>query len=987
MQSGYDLRILIQEAQSRWLKPPEVLFILQNHKDHQLTDKPPQRPSSGSLFLFNKRVLRFFRKDGHSWRRKRDGRTISEAHERLKVGNAEALNCYYAHGDVNPNFQRRSYWMLDPGFEHIVLVHYRDITEFQGRHNGESSSQLSPESYSTLSHFPSSYNTQFAGSTDVVSDLHDPYHSVSSPGSAEVSSSAVIKNGNMNYFDMTKSTQELNSSPSLEINKALRRLEEQLSLNDDSLEQMGLIYSGLEDSNDTTHTIRNQNLPQSAVVQDDFNNFMAQQCSGEQGKEHYYQQFGDGFSIDKEAAAWNGMLDCFSDSAGVGPGQSHFEESNKNAIVLPSSVKEPVEEQDISEWINFEAETPENSPNLLPQEDEEFKFSAHPSAMNFYEGNQYHFTEMLKQDQIGVPLQATPSPTISQKQKFTLHEISPDWGYANETTKVIIIGSFLCDPSDRGLTCMFGDIEVPMEIIQEGVIRCHAPPNLPGKVSLCITSGNHESCSEVKEFEYRVNPSNWSQSNVSKTEESKNLEELLLLVRLVQMLLSDLPVQKKGNSRSENSLLDKVKAGEESWAQFIEALLVGTLTSSSTKDWLLEELLKEKMQHWLSSRLLDGFDQAQCSLSKKEQGIIHMVSGLGFEWALNAILDAGVSVDFRDINGWTALHWAARFGREKMVAELIAAGASAGAVTDPYSLDPTGKTPASIAASCGHKGLAGYLSEVSLTSHLSSLTMAESELSKNSAEVEAERTLDSISNTSLIAADHQLPLKQTLAAVRNASQAAARIQSAFRAHSFRRRQAASTSATDSGDAYNFFSHDVYGLSAASKLAFRNTRDNNAAALSIQKKYRGWKGRKEFLAYRKKVVKIQAHVRGHQVRKNYKVICWAVGVLEKVVLRWRRRGSGLRGFRPEAGCTDEVEDEDIVKVFRKQKVDVAIDEAVSRVLSMVDSVEAREQYHRMLEKYGQAKAKLEGSTSEASTSSEISNMENDSGICRGERQPF
>lgn len=139
---------------------------------------------------------------------------------------------------------------------------------------------MSPESYSTLSHIPSSYTTQFAGSTDVVSDLQDPYHSVSSPGSTEVSSSAVIKNGSMNYFDMTKSTQELNASPSLEINKALRRLEEQLSLNDDSLEQIGLIYSGHEDSNDTTHTVRNQYLSQSAVVQDDFDNLMVQQCSG-----------------------------------------------------------------------------------------------------------------------------------------------------------------------------------------------------------------------------------------------------------------------------------------------------------------------------------------------------------------------------------------------------------------------------------------------------------------------------------------------------------------------------------------------------------------------------------------------------------------------------------------------------------------------------------------------------------------------------------
>lgn len=41
--------------------------------------------TGGSLFLFNKRVLRFFRKDGHSWRKKKDGRTVGEAHERLKV--------------------------------------------------------------------------------------------------------------------------------------------------------------------------------------------------------------------------------------------------------------------------------------------------------------------------------------------------------------------------------------------------------------------------------------------------------------------------------------------------------------------------------------------------------------------------------------------------------------------------------------------------------------------------------------------------------------------------------------------------------------------------------------------------------------------------------------------------------------------------------------------------------------------------------------
>ena len=37
------------------------------------------------MLLYNKRVLKFFRKDGHQWKRKKDGRAIAEAHERLKA--------------------------------------------------------------------------------------------------------------------------------------------------------------------------------------------------------------------------------------------------------------------------------------------------------------------------------------------------------------------------------------------------------------------------------------------------------------------------------------------------------------------------------------------------------------------------------------------------------------------------------------------------------------------------------------------------------------------------------------------------------------------------------------------------------------------------------------------------------------------------------------------------------------------------------------
>jgi len=198
--------------------------------------------------------------------------------------------------------------------------------------------------------------------------------------------------------------------------------------------------------------------------------------------------------------------------------------------------------------------------------------------------------------------------------------------------------------------------------------------------------------------------------------------------------------------------------------------------------------------------------------------------------------------------------------REKMVASLIASGASAGAVTDPSSQNPSGETAASIAASHGHKGLAGYLSEVHLTSHLSSLTLTGSQISEGSSELEAELTACSVSKENLGASEDQVSLKASLDAVRNAAQAAARIQDAFRAHSFRKRKEREAAAAClDGYCIDPGCDNISLLSAMSKLSSRSLGDYNLAALSIQKRYRGWKGRKEFLELRQKVVKIQVTV--------------------------------------------------------------------------------------------------------------------------------
>ena len=37
---------------------------------------------SGSIFLFNKKSVRGFRKDGHEWKKKKDGKNVMEHHEK-----------------------------------------------------------------------------------------------------------------------------------------------------------------------------------------------------------------------------------------------------------------------------------------------------------------------------------------------------------------------------------------------------------------------------------------------------------------------------------------------------------------------------------------------------------------------------------------------------------------------------------------------------------------------------------------------------------------------------------------------------------------------------------------------------------------------------------------------------------------------------------------------------------------------------------------
>lgn len=177
-------------------------------------------------------------------------------------------------------------------------------------------------------------------------------------------------------------------------------------------------------------------------------------------------------------------------------------------------------------------------------------------------------------------------------------------------------------------------------------------------------------------------------------------------------------------------------------------------------------------------------------------------------------------------------------------------------MTDPTPEFPLGRTPADLASANGYKGISGYLAESSLTAHLESLTMNDQKLD-GSFEDSIVKAVETVKERLATPGDDgdglDLPLKDSLAALRNATQAAGRIHQVFRMQSFQRKQI-----SDSANDESLLEDELVLSLISSKLQKPGQTDElaHSAAIRIQKKFRGWTKRKEFLIIRERIVKIQ-----------------------------------------------------------------------------------------------------------------------------------
>ncbi|CAN4110569.1 unnamed protein product [Withania somnifera] len=995
---GSNLTQILSEVQHRWLRPAEICEILQNYRKFHLTPEAPYRPVSGSVFLFDRKVLRYFRKDGHNWRKKKDGKTVKEAHEKLKVGSIDVLHCYYAHGEEDDNFQRRSYWMLEQDLMHIVFVHYLEVKGNKvnvGCIRSMKSAHSNYLSDSSLSgSFPTRHKKLASANADsslasTLTEAHEEAESEDShqacsrfhsyPDRASGMDSHLVENRDTtcSSYGSPQSSVEYTSLPSIDgagkcdlgnfesapqrtINLGSREPASQhrsngemgcqddfknnlsdhgnwqFSFGDSPLKfhgQNANQYLTADSSYDWGNSFHNRKLP-SDLLTVRGQSYLYPDEQQEQLTQLDLQYLNSLVEVQGDINQENSM-----DMLGLGD-YSMIKQPHLSSVKMEDGLKKV---DSFSRWVAKELEDVEE--------------------LHMQPSNRISWTVIDTEDdgsclrsQLHVDSDSL-DPSLSQEQVFSIIDFSPNWAYSNLETKVLITGRFLKSEGELveyKWSCMFGEVEVPAEILADGVLRCHAPPHKPGVLPFYVTCSNRLACSEVREFEYRFGPyQEFGATDVSTTEMQllERIENLLSLGPISRCRISDGMGAAKEKQRTVNKIICMM---EEENQQMIErASDYDTSPCRVREDLFLESKLKQNFYVWLVHQVTDDGGGGNF-LDDGGQGVLHLVAALGYDWALKPILASGVSIDFRDVNGWTALHWAAFYGREKTVVGLVSLGASPGALTDPSAEFPLGRTPADLASANGHKGISGFLAESSLTTHLSKLTVTDRK-EELASEVSGAKVGETVTKRVAVTTTGNdvpdvLSLKDSLAAIRNATQAAARIHQIFRVQSFQRKQIIEHS-------NNGLSSDENALSVVASRSCKLGKNNgvaHAAAIQIQKRFRGWNKRKEFLLIRQKIVKIQAHIRGHQVRKKYKPIIWSVGILEKVILRWRRKRSGLRGFRSEAvmnkpSTQDDSlpeDDYDFLKEGRKQ-TEVRMQKALARVKSMTQYPEGRAQYRRLL----------------------------------------
>ena len=493
---------IIRQSKSRWLKNTEVCDVLLNYPVYEfgLSLDAPYAPSAGTLFLIDRKAVRFFRKDGLNWQKKKDGKTVRETHEKLKVGTVELLNCYYTHCEDDPRFQRRCYWLLNSD-EGAVLVHYLKVRApggksgggsegRSGQHSGGSSGKqrmdttsgtganvasgsggrrrgttMKRESASRRSAAATNQVLQsfFGGSfgTDEDSRLHvNDLLSRDDVDFAQLFGEDVFADYDSQQlhaagYHQNEVSTSMARAPSLSLGSLMRdfndedtgmsneRSNEGLNSHDDSIKEDEVSPVSLEELERRIQRIRAslQGLSTDAYAKD-AQSIEKQITDLERSARRHATQPTASFDDDKDA--YSGQRDTGITTTTATTGEDSLNDHEEPVTSAPRRQKRPVERR--------------------------------------------------------IPATLTGIHVL-----WSIMDFSPSWDDVKGGAKVIITGEPQVEfDGDVPLCVIFGSVAVVAERLAPNVIRCAAPEHTPGVVSMfiAVADGNRHPISEICSFEY-----------------------------------------------------------------------------------------------------------------------------------------------------------------------------------------------------------------------------------------------------------------------------------------------------------------------------------------------------------------------------------------------------------------------------------------------------------------------------------------------------
>lgn len=185
-------------------------------------------------------------------------------------------------------------------------------------------------------------------------------------------------------------------------------------------------------------------------------------------------------------------------------------------------------------------------------------------------------------------------------------------------------------------------------------------------VNLYLSADGHKPISQCFRFEHRSVPG--LDKTVPEDDPESKWAEFEFQVRLSHLLFTSsnkLNVLSSKisppNLRDAKKLASKTNHLLNSWAYLIKSVQGNKLSFDQAKDNLFELTLKNRLKEWLMEKVLEG--RNTLDYDSKGLGVIHLCAILGYNWSIQLFSLSGLSLNFRDKQGWTALHWAAYYGR------------------------------------------------------------------------------------------------------------------------------------------------------------------------------------------------------------------------------------------------------------------------------------------------------------------------------------